>query len=152
MTIKLYKRIILGVFAITIIGILFLTIQAIYATEDWAWFKMDYTGKEGVISSYGTLIGGVLAFLSILFVLFQVYEQREQIEQDKRAAEQKIVEEYKNIFKLLSSFLASVLRDINHNGKKLKDFCEAELKNPTLSNQTYFTVNNNFSRIIEMDL
>lgn len=151
MSIKFYKGLILSIFGITICLIALLTFQAIYETDNWAWFQVDYTEKDNIISSYGTLIGGVLAFLSILFVLFQVYEQREQIENDKKSEKQKVIDEHQNLFRLLSSFLDSIIIDIKGNGSNLKDFYEAELRNPTLSNQTYFTVNKNFNRIIEMN-
>lgn len=61
------------------------------------------------------------------------------------------IEEKKDLLKLISSFLSSIINDIKIQGKDLKTFYEKELKHPTLSNQTYFTVNDNFNRIVEMD-
>lgn len=152
MTIRNYKRLILSIFGITIFAIVVLTIQAVYETEDWAWFKMDYVGRGGVISSYGTLIGGVLAFLSILFVLFQVYEQREQIQQEQQEKVADYQEELRNRLMLMSFFIDSLINDIIRHGERMKDYFEKEKTFPSTMNTMYFTVNGNFSRVVEMDV
>ncbi|WP_339837254.1 hypothetical protein [uncultured Maribacter sp.] len=149
--IKKYKLTIIVVSIIFITIVLFLTIDAIYETEDWKWFNVDFDKRNHVISAYGALIGGILAFLSILFVIYQVLEQREQIIQEKENSKIEKIEEQKDFLKLISSFLGSIIGDIKHQGKDLKIFYEKELLYPTFSNQTYFTVNENFNRIVEMD-
>jgi large-conductance mechanosensitive channel len=148
---KIYKKGITVVSVIIIFIILFLTFDAIYETNNWEWFSVDFNGKDKIISAYGSLIGGVLAFLSILFVIYQVLEQREQIWQEKKDLEKEKINEKRDLLKLISSFLDSIIGDIKNQGKEFKKFYEKELVYPTLSNQTYFTVNNNFNRIIEMD-
>lgn len=148
---KRYKVLIAVVSIFTIGIVLFLTIDAIYETNNWKWFSVDFDKRDHIISAYGALIGGVLAFLSILFVIYQVLEQREQILQEKKDVKKEKIEEKKDLLKLISSFLGSIINDIKHQGKDLKTFYEKELKYPTLSNQTYFTVNDNFNRIVEMD-
>ncbi len=148
---KIYKKGITIISAIVILIVLFLTYDAIYETNNWKWFSLDFKGKDNIISAYGSLIGGVLAFLSILFVIYQVLEQREQILQEKEDVKKEKIEEKKDLLKLISSFLGSIINDIKHQGKNLKTFYEKELKHPTLLNQTYFTVNDNFNRIVEMD-
>lgn len=148
---KTYKKGITIVSLIIIFVVLFLTYDAIYETDNWKWFSVDFKGKDNIISAYGSLIGGVLAFLSILFVIYQVLEQREQIWQEKKDKEQEKINEKSDLLKLISSFLDSIISDIQNQGKEFKKFYEKELAYPTLSNQTYFTVNNNFNRIIEMD-
>jgi large-conductance mechanosensitive channel len=149
--IKTYKVFIIIISVITALIISFLTLDAIYETDNWKWFSIDFKGKDKIISAYGSLIGGVLAFLSILFVVYQVLEQKEQIQLEKEAVEKEKIEEKKDLLKLISSFLGSIIGDIKGQGQELKKFYEKELKNPTLSNTTYFSVNNNFNRIIEMD-
>ncbi|QVY66880.1 hypothetical protein [Polaribacter sp. Q13] len=149
--IKTYKVFITIISIITALIISFLTLDAIYETDNWKWFSIDFNGKDKIISAYGSLIGGVLAFLSILFVVYQVLEQKEQIQLEKEAIEKEKIEEKKDLLKLISSFLGSIIGDIKGQGQELKTFYENELKNPTLSNTTYFTVSNNFNRIIEMD-
>lgn len=149
--IKKYKLLITVVSVITIVILCVLTIDAIYETNNWKWFSVDFDKRDHIISAYGALIGGVLAFLSILFVIYQVLEQREHILKEKKEKEKEKVEEQKDLLKLISSFLGSIIGDIKHQGLDLKVFYEKELQYPTLSNQTYFTVNENFNRIVEMD-
>lgn len=149
--IKKYKVLITVVSVFTIAIVLLLTIDAIYDTNNWNKFSIDFEKSDHIISAYGTLIGGVLAFLSILFVIYQVLEQREQIFQDKKDVKKEKIEEKKDLLILMSSFLSSIIVDIKNQGKDLKLFYEKELQHPTKSNQTYFTVNENFNRIVEMD-
>src|SRR5690606_25229417 len=149
--IKIYKLSIVGITIIFIVILLILTIDAIYETDNWEWFSVDFDKRDHVISAYGALIGGILAFLSILFIIYQVLEQREQIILEKKNIEKDKIEEQRDIIKLISSFLGSIIGDIKYQGQVLTTFYEKELLNPTLSNQAYFTVNDNFNRIIEMD-
>lgn len=149
--IKKYKVLITIVSIVTGIILIILTIDAIYEIENWSWFNIDFDKRDHIVSAYGALIGGVLAFLSILFVIYQVLEQRQQILQEKVDANNEKIEEQKDLLKLLSSFLGSVINDIKHQGKDLTTFYKKELAYPALSNQTYFRVNENFNRIVEMD-
>ncbi|WP_109853234.1 hypothetical protein [Aquimarina sp. AU58] len=149
--IKQYKILITVASILTLVIVLFLTIDAVNETNNWKWFSVDFDKRNHIISAYGALIGGVLAFLSILFVIYQVLEQREQILKEKKETREEKVEEQRDLLKLISSFLGSIIGDIKHQGKDLKTFYKKELLHPTLSNQTYFTVNENFNRIIEMD-
>ena len=81
--IKKYKVLITIISIVTAIILVVLTIDAIYEIDNWKWFNIDFDKRDHIVSAYGALIGGVLAFLSILFVIYQVLEQREQILQEK---------------------------------------------------------------------
>jgi large-conductance mechanosensitive channel len=149
--IKKYKILITAVSLLTIVIVFMLTIDVIYETDNWKWFSVDFDKRDHIISAYGTLIGGVLAFLAILFVIYQVLEQREQIFNEKKDEAKEKIEEQKDILKLISSFLDSIIGDIKNQGERLEKYYKQEQQYPTLSNQTYFTVNENFNRIVEMD-
>lgn len=149
--IKKYKVIITIISIVTAVILIVLTTDAIYEIDNWKWFNIDFDKRDHIVSAYGALIGGVLAFLSIMFVIYQVLEQREQILKEKEDANNEKIEEKKDLLKLLSSFLGSIINDIKEQGKDLTSFYKKELQYPALSNRTYFTVNENFNRIVEMD-
>ena len=149
---KSYKKNILWVFGFTLAFLVFLTFQAVEETENWKWFDLDYTRRHNIISAYGTLIGGILAFMSILFVLFQVYEQREQLQLEKQ---EKIIEErqdYLSRLRLLNSFLKALILDIERLGEDLQDYCKRVRKEPSSTHFMHFYMNSNFSRVIDMDV
>lgn len=147
-----YKRIIKWVFWTTIVLIIFLTIQAIYETDNWKAFAIDYNTRDHIISAYGTLIGGVLAFLSILFVLYQVYEQREQIIREREEVSEDKRQDLKDRLMLLTNYLLTLKNDIIKHGERMEVFYKKEKENPSFTNSIYFNTNKNFERVIEMDI
>ncbi|MCB0463337.1 MAG: hypothetical protein KDC81_11590 [Flavobacteriaceae bacterium] len=151
-SLRLYKKIIKWVFWATIVLIVFLTAQAIYETDNWKLFDMDFNTRDHIISAYGALIGGVLAFLSILFVLYQVYEQREQILIEKQEATEEKVQDLRDRLLLLINYLTTLNKDIVAHGNRMEVFYKAEQDHPAAMNTVYFNVNKNFERVIEMDV
>ncbi len=149
---KKYKRIIKAVFGVTIALIIFLTVQAIYETDNWKPFDVDFNTKDHIISAYGSLIGGILAFLSILFVLYQVYEQREQILIEKQETENDKKQDLKDRLLLLINYLGTLQKDIISHGKRMEVFYKAEQNKPADMNTIYFNANKNFERVVEMDV
>lgn len=147
-----YKKIIKLVFWTTLLSIAFLTFQAIYSTDNWQWFNVDFNNKDHIIGAYGTLIGGVLAFLSILFVLYQVYEQREQLILEKEESENEKKEDLKDRLLLLTNYLRTLKSDIIKHGVRMEAFFQAEKTSPSTMNTMYFNTNKNFERVIEMDI
>lgn len=147
-----YKRIIKWLFWLTVALIVFLTIEAIYATDNWLWFKVDFNSRDHIIAAYGTLIGGVLAFLSILFVLYQVYEQREQIINEKQEVENDKKQDLKDRLLLLTNYLLTLKNDILKHGERMEVFYKEEKEKPASMNTIYFNTNKNFERVIEMDI
>ncbi|MCA0131755.1 hypothetical protein [Winogradskyella alexanderae] len=147
-----YKKVIKWVFWITISLIVFLTFQAIYETEDWKFFDVDFNSRDHIISAYGSLIGGILAFLSILFVLYQVYEQREQIMVEKQDAAKDKLQDLKDRLLLLTNYLKTLEKDILRHGERMESFFKAEKEYPSKMNTMYFNTNKNFERVIEMDI
>ena len=151
-TLSWYKNIIKWVFWLTVILIVFLTIQAVNETDDWKFFDVDFNTRDHIISAYGSLIGGVLAFLSILFVLYQVYEQREQLIIERQNSTNNKIQDLKDRLLLLTNYLKTLEKDIVRHGNRMEIFFKAEKENPSTMNTMYFNTNKNFERVIEMDI
>jgi len=149
--IRKYKVLIIAVSIITGLMLVILSIDAIYEVDNWSWFNIDFDRRDHIVSAYGALIGGVLAFLSILFVIYQVLEQREQILQEKLNAKNEYEKNLKDRLTLLSSFLKSLIGDIISHGERMEVFFTNEKTSPSNMNTIYFNTNKNFSRVIEMD-
>lgn len=147
-----YKKIIKWIFWLTLVLIVFLTFQAIYETDDWKLFDVDFNTRDHIISAYGSLIGGILAFLSILFVLYQVYEQREQIIIERQDATNDKKQDLKDRLLLLTNYLKTLEKDIVKHGERMEIFYKAEKDKPSSMNTMYFNTNKNFERVIEMDI
>ncbi|NRB60404.1 MAG: hypothetical protein HRU50_10770 [Winogradskyella sp.] len=147
-----YKSIIKWVFWLTLVLIVFLTFQAINETDDWKFLDVDFNTRDHIISAYGSLIGGILAFLSILFVLYQVYEQREQIIIEREESANDKLQDLKDRLLLLTNYLQTLEKDIVRHGERMETFFKAENENPSTMNTMYFNTNKNFERVIEMDI
>lgn len=152
MVLHKYKAIKLTVLAVSIVSIILLiifTCDIINDEPNWAWFDIDFDNQK--VSNYGTLISGLLSFLAILFVIFSLADQREQLKDEKE--EQKLVtfQEYNSRLKLIKSLLINMLAEIKLQGDRMEKFYTEELKNPAQSNVTYFSANNSFKRILELD-
>ena len=126
--IKKYKVLITIISIVTAIILVVLTIDAIYEIDNWKWFNIDFDKRDHIVSAYGALIGGVLAFLSILFVIYQVLEQREQILQEKINSKIEYEKNLKDRLTLLSSFLKSLIEDIISHGKRMEVFFNKETR------------------------
>lgn len=149
--IKLYKKILFWI-TIIIVSIIFIfTIDVISETENRSFLNIDFANKNSIVSAYGTLISGILAFLSILFVLFGLLEQRQQILDEKRIKELEDKKELQDKLKLLSTYFKSAKDTIVSQGNRLKKYYIKEQESPSEMNTIYFTTNNNFTRIIDMD-
>lgn len=149
--IKLQKNIIIGIASFIGLLIIIFTFDVISETENWSILNIDFENKNSIVSAYGTLIGGILAFLSILFVLYGLLEQRQQILNEKEF--NKIVAnlELQDKLKLLSSYLKSTAKTIISQGEILEKFYIEEKDSPSVMNTMYFNANENFNRIINMD-
>ena len=148
---KLYKNIIIGISVATIFLLIFLTIDSINETGNWKLFDIDFKNNDDIVSAYGSLIGGILAFLSILFVFFSILEQREQILLEKKEQQVDLENDLLDRLKLLNNFIISAIGDIESQGERMKSFYEAEKLAPSNMNTMYFNVNNSFGRLVEMD-
>ena len=149
--IKIFKNILKIIIGLVFILIVLITVNLIDETEDWELFGIDFQNKDEIVSSYGTLIGGILSFLSILFVLISLLEQREQILKEKLEVIEAEKLELLNKLKLLSSFFKSSIDNIKLQGEEMKKFYVSEKEFPSKMNKMYFTTNKNFTRVIDLD-
>ena len=75
----------LGISGVVIIFLIWVSIEAITETENWKFFDLDFENREGVISSYGSLLAGLLSLVSILFVLLDLtYQRRLKSQEDEQ--------------------------------------------------------------------
>ena len=149
--IKLYKKILTYIIILVFISLTIITLDLIDDDKNWKFFAIDFKNKSDVVSSYGSLIGGILTFLSILFVLISLLEQRQQILNEKLEIIKNEESELLDKLKLLSSFFKSAINNIKIQGEEFKQFYIKEKENPSKMNKMYFTTNKNFTRIIDID-
>ena len=149
--IKLFKKTLIFIIILVLISITIITVDLIRDNKNWKLLAIDFKNKSDIISSYGTLIGGILSFLSILFVLISLLEQRQQILEEKAETLRNEENELLDKLKLLSSFFKSAIDNIKLQGEELKQFYIKEKENPSQMNKIYFTTNKNFTRIIDID-
>lgn len=149
--IRFYKKILIGITVVVFLLILIFTIDVIRETPNRSYFDIDFQNKDNIISAYGSLIGGILAFLSILFVLFGLLEQRQQILNEKIEKEEEEKQELLDQLKLLSSYLKSTIDHILLQGITFSEYSQKEQTSPSEMNTMYFTANKNFTRIIDMN-
>jgi len=160
--------------------IYFVTSEAVLETQNWKAFDLDYTGKEGVISSYGTLLAALLSSLSIIILAYTIlFQRKEAVEQAKRYEDDTITQRnrFKKQFKLqkkqfkaerereernvkldlfyklqlVDVFLETNISHIEETGIELKKFFEMEKLHPLKMNMLYFLVNKEIAKLIEMD-
>lgn len=149
--IGVYKKVWHFLIIIILSILVWLTIDIIRETKEYILFDIDFEGKYNSIAAYGALIGGLLSFLSILFVMYQLLEQRTQITKEKQEKELESKEELFDILVLLKTFMKSSLKNLNSQGKVMKNFYEAEGLEPSNVNKMYFVATKDFTRIIDMD-
>lgn len=149
--IEILKNVLKFVIMIVLATIILITWNLINETENWQVFGIDFQNKGEIVSAYGTLIGGVLSFLSILFVLVSLLEQRQQILQEKQDQVESERIELLNRLKLLSSFIKFSIDNIKLQGEEMKKFYLPEKEFPSRINKMYFTTNKNFTRIVDLD-
>ncbi|MGX5685682.1 hypothetical protein ACWKWW_14060 [Chryseobacterium cucumeris] len=151
---KHFKQITVSVIIIAIlcfILIIFFTYNVI-AEEPNRTFKLDFINKFDIISSYATLISGLLTFLSILFVIYALVSQKNEIlekENSERKQEQKDLLEHYNV---LLYYLKTLLDSLETLNESLKEYTKFELINPTINNALLIEINKNFTRIVDMDV
>lgn len=145
------KNIIIGLTLLSLVFVLFLSIEIVNETHNWVYFDIDYREMSDEISAYGTLIGGVLSFLSVLFVLYNIYEVRGQLESEKREKENEEKDKMLNKLKLISNVLIVTTDEIKSQGQNMKTFYEIERIAPSEMHQMYWNTNKHFGRLMNMD-
>lgn len=151
LTTKTSKKIIIGISLFFIGLILILLFQLIAETDNWKWFAVDYNGQADEISAYGSLLGGILSFLSVLFVLYTIFETRQQIqaEQLEKRNDERLSK--LNRLKLVSNILISTIDEIKSQGEAMSEFYQAEKAEPSKMHMIYWNTNRHFGRLMNLD-
>ena len=117
--IRLYKKILIGITIVVFLLILIFTIDVIRETPNRSFLDIDFQNKDNIVSAYGSLIGGILAFLSILFVLFGLLEQRQQILNEKAEKEAEYAELFANPYNAAARGFVDEVIEPKHTREKL---------------------------------
>lgn len=118
--------------------------------EDNPSIYIDFSNKHDEISSYSSLIGGLLSFLSILFVIYTILFQKDINEKHLELNEQNKKEDLKNKIEILIIYLDTYLETLDVMNKNIQEYLEIERKFPTQMHILYFNVNKNFDRFIKI--
>ncbi|SIT98955.1 hypothetical protein SAMN05660493_03317 [Epilithonimonas bovis DSM 19482] len=151
---KHFKKVTIAVFLIAIIIfalIIFFTSNVVFEEPNRT-FRLDFTNKSDIISSYATLISGLLTFLSILFVIYALVSQKNEIVEKENNEKKLIQKDLIENFNVLIYYLKSLLDSLNLLNKTLKEYTTEEFKNPTINNALQIEINKNFTRIVDMDV
>ena len=139
----------ISIIILIIIGII--TLKVIFQTENPTLFDIDFDKKDHIVSSYGTLIGVLLTFLSIVFVIYTIIQQKQQYENDKLQEKKKEKNALFDRLKLVGNLLNEISGHILDTGKEMKEYYKEEKSNPLKGNQMSFYTNKNYYRLLELD-
>ncbi len=121
-----FRNISYGLFTVSGLIILFLiwlSFEAASETKNWKFLDFDFEGKEGVISSYGSLLAAILSFISILYVLLDLAYQRRLKSQEeeylKKERKQKLKDNLNIIRLFIDRLKSNSINQFKQNQKKL---------------------------------
>ncbi|AWL08130.1 hypothetical protein HME7025_00247 [Aquirufa nivalisilvae] len=134
-----------------LIFLVIITFKLITETDNPALFTIDFDEKSHVVSSYGTLVGSLLTFLSIIFVIYTILQQKEQYSNDKLLEKSKEKNALFDRLKLIHNLLNEIFKHITDTGVEMKAFFEIEKEKTFGSNQMSFYTNKNYYRLLELD-
>lgn len=109
----------------------------------------------GIMNPFIALVGILLTFLAFYMqikanqIQKQLFLDGLKAEKDKVDIYEKKDAEYK--LNLLKSDLETILEDIEHKAKKIKEFYEAERNKPYAANLLFRTPSNKYTRILDLD-
>jgi hypothetical protein len=125
--------------------------KVIFQTENPSLFDIDFDKKDHIVSSYGTLVGVLLTFLSIVFVIYTIIQQKQQYDNDKFEEKEKEKNSLFDRLKLVNNLLSEISSHISDTGKEMETFFIAEKESPLKSNKMSFYTNKNYYRLLELD-
>lgn len=150
--IKKYKWILIFISIFFLFLLIIFTYNVIYETNHFLLFSIDFRNKHEIISAYGTLIGGILAFLSILFVIYGLLQQSEQLLIEKIEYQENQKDNLFDHLKITSLLLESIISDVEAQNDRMISFYESLMSSLSSIIIMKFSVNKNYNRIIDMDL
>lgn len=140
-----------GVSIAIVLFIVIITYKLIFKTENPALFDIDFDKKEHIVSSFGSLVGVLLTFLSIVFVIYTIIQQKEQYNNDKFIEAKKEKEALFDRLKLVHNLLNEISKHIAETGIEMEAFFRIEIEKPLGSNVMSFYTNRNYYRLLELD-
>ncbi|WP_394665925.1 hypothetical protein [uncultured Chryseobacterium sp.] len=146
----IYRNVIFSISIIIVTFIIIVTIQLIN-NESSILFEIDFKDKAEQISAFASLIGSFLSFLSILFVLYTIFFQKNEsmIANNQKDEEENI--DLKRRLNLLTNQIDSFIDSLEQTNNQITIYIEQEKKHPSQMHTLYFSVNKNFSRLINND-
>ena len=134
-----------------LIIIVFLTVDVINENEgDVRSFDIDFKGSSSMISSYGSLIGSLLSFISILFLIYTILQQKHQFNSKQKSDNELLNEEYKNYILLILSTKAKVNSYLESTTIAIREFQKSQQKFIDTSSGISLETTSHFKRILEM--
>lgn len=135
----------------TSIFIFWISKEAVAETENWKLFDFDFTNREGIISSYASLLAGILSFIAILLVLLDLLYQRRTNQAEIEVMEMDRIEEHRDSLNIISLFTKELLKDINTLNKSALEFTENEKSQPWEMNKMGFAPKTYPKLILDVD-
>jgi hypothetical protein len=149
---KKIRDIIIVIISILLFGFLIaLTLKVIYIVPNPKFLDIDFVTNSNIIQSYAALMASILTFLSIIYVVYTIVQQRELFEKERKVEVENKESDLLDRITLIDTLVADLIEHILKSGVEIKNFYETEFKSPLRGNLLLFYVNNNSTRILEMD-
>ena len=137
----LYRYIL--IFTWFVIGLVFifliiLSLEAANETDNWEFFKFDFTEKDNIISAYGGLLGSILSFITILFIIMDLVYQRRQKTIEIEKEEQNRIQELSDSLGIIPLFINRLYKNNLRQSERVSSYVEKETNQPTEMNQLSF--------------
>ena len=129
--------------------------QALFSNLDFSQSGQVGDTMGGIMNPFIALVGILLTFLAFYMQIKANQIQKQLFLDGLKAEKQKEFEverkdaEYK--LSLLKSDLETILEDIKHKAKKIKEFYEAERQEPYAANLLFRTPSSQYTRILDLD-
>ena len=126
---------------ICIAFLLWVSREAVLETEDWKLFDFDFKNREGVISSYSSLLAAILSFVAILFVLIDLFYQRRIKESEKEQNFYSTLQGYRDNLNIIELFTSELKKDATVFYESLIEYSKKEILHHTEMNRIGFLPN-----------
>lgn len=136
---------------VCVILLLWLTREAVIETDNWKFFDLDFSNREGVISAYSSLLAAVLSFIAILFVLLDLFYQRRIKASEVEEEEESKLQDYRDNLNIIQLFTTELISDATSFYDSLIEYSEKEKANHTEMNRIGFLPNTYPKLILDVD-
>ncbi|WP_117880494.1 hypothetical protein [Aureibaculum luteum] len=139
------------ILGITSIFLVWFSFEAAAETENWSFMDFDFSKKEGIISSYGSLLAAILSFVAILLVLLDLFYQRRLKTIEAEDKETEVIDSYRDNLNIIILFIEQLCQDVISQSKIANDYVKKEKNNPTEPNRMSFVSNAYPKLILDVD-